>query len=424
MSDSPVAPGLRLRIGSLAKLDTLRVLAEFLVVAACTLAFVFTVLDIGTAVLKTNAAGKRDFIEYWASGQQLRHHGNPYDGSAILPMEHAAGLPAEVPPMVMGNAPSALPLMVPLGFVGARLGDLLWILFLLACLAAAVRMVWAAHGSPNNKLHYLGYTFGPALMCLAVGQISLLILLGYVLFQRRHRSSPFLAGVSLWFCALKPQLFLPFGLVLLAWIVVSKSYRILAGAVTAFAATTSIAYLLAPHAWTQYHTMMAASRYDKLPIPCLSIVLRRTISPDAMWLQYLPAALGCLWAIEYFRRHRHHWDWIDHGSPLILVSVLVAPYTWLIDQAILVPALLHGVYVTRSRGLLAVLALATAVTETAPLLGFKLLHSPFYLWTAPMWLVWYLCATRSTRPEPDGEDAASPRQSRFSSLQQPQGNEV
>ena len=424
MSDTPVAPGLRLRIESLAQRENLRVLAEFVVVAACTLAFVFTVLDIGAAVLEKNAAGKRDFIEYWASGQQLRHHANPYDGSAILPMERAAGLPGEIPPMVMGNPPPALLLVVPLGFVGARLGELLWILFLLACLIAAVRMVWAMHGSPNNKLHYLGYTFAPAVMCLGVGQASLLILLGYVLFLRLHRSSPFLAGASLWFCALKPQLFLPFGLVLLAWIFASKSYRILAGAVSAFAATTLIAYLLAPHAWTQYHTMMAVSRYDKIPIPCLSIVLRRTIAPHAMWLQYLPATLGCLWAIGYFRRHRDHWDWIDHGSPLILVSVLVAPYTWLIDQAILVPALLHGVYVTRSRSLLALLALGTAVTEIAPLLGLKLLHSPFYIWTAPMGLVWYLYATRSPRPEPEGEGAASLRQSGFSSLQGPKGNEV
>jgi hypothetical protein len=424
MSDTPVAPGLRLRIASVARLETLRVLGEFLIVAACTLAFVFTVLDIGAAVLEKNAAGKRDFIEYWASGQQLRHHANPYDGSAILPMERAAGLPTPIPPMVMGNAPSALPLMVPLGFVDARLGELLWILFLLVCLIAAVRMVWVAHGSPNNKLHYLGYTFGPALMCLAVGQVSLLILLGYVLFLRLHRSSPFLAGASLWFCALKPQLFLPFGLVLLAWIVVSKSYRILVGAVTAFAATTSIAYFLDPQAWAQYHTMMAVSRYDKIPIPCLSIVLRRTISPDAMWLQYLPAALGCVWAIYHFRKHRDDWDWIEHGSPLILVSVLVAPYTWLIDQAILAPALLHGVYVTRSRGLLALLALATAVSETAPVLGFSLLHSPFYLWTAPMWLIWYLLAIRSARPEREGEGAASAHRPEFSSLQGPKVSEV
>ena len=377
----------------------LRIFAEFLLVAGCTLAFVFTVMGIGAGLLGRDAPGTRDFVEYWASGQQLAHHANPYDGTSLLPLERAVGLPAGIPPMVMGNAPPALLLVYPLGFVSSRAGELLWALLLLACLIASVRMVRRIHGAPNDKLHFLGYTFGPALVCLAADQAALFVLLGLALFLRFYRSRSFLAGASLWFCALKPQLFLPFGLVLLAWIITNRRYRVLAGAVTALVVSTGIAYVLDPSAWTQYHQMMSASRYDRLPIPCLSIVLRRSISPGTMWLQYLPAAIGCIWALAYFRKHRRDWDWLEHGSLLTLVSVLVAPYTWIIDQAILVPAILHGVYVTRSRNLLALLALASAVLEVAPLRGFALMQSPFYLWTAPAWLGWYLLATRSSRRE-------------------------
>jgi hypothetical protein len=122
-----------------------------------------------------------------------------------------------------------------------------------------------------------------------------------------------------------------------------------------------------------------------------------------MWLQYLPVAIGCMWAILYFRRHRERWDWMAHGSPLMLVSVLVAPYSWFIDQAILVPALLHGVLLTRSRSLLAALALASAVIEIGPLRGLPVLQSPFYLWTAPAWLAWYLAATRGVRSQTAGQ---------------------
>ena len=80
----------------------------------------------------------------------------------------------------------------------------------------------------------------------------------------------------------------------------------------------------------------------------------------------------------------------------MLVSVLVAPYTWLMDQAILIPALLHAAYFTRSRTLITILALASAVIETATLRGIPLLHSAFYLWSAPAWLVWYLVAGRAS----------------------------
>jgi hypothetical protein len=87
---------------------------------------------------------------------------------------------------------------------------------------------------------------------------------------------------------------------------------------------------------------------------------------------------------------------MEHGSLLMLVSVLVAPYTWLMDQAILIPALLHAAYLTRSRSLIAVLALASAVIDIGALRGIELLHSPFYIWTTPAWFAWYLFATRSS----------------------------
>jgi hypothetical protein len=384
----------------------LRSVAEFLVVSICTLAWALTTVNICMAVLGKNAVGGRDFVEYWASGQQLAHHANPYSASDILRIERSqTGFPSDIPALVMGNAPPALLLVLPLGHISARLGEVLWSVFLSACLLASVRLVWKLHGSPKNQLHYLGYSFGPALVCLGAGQVSVLVLLGLALFLRLHKSSPLLAGASLWLCALKPQLFLPFGVALIAWIFLSRSYKILVGALSAFGISAGIIFALDPHVWRQYGEMMSLARYDKIPIPCLSIMLRLSISPKSTWLQYMPVIFGCAWATTYIWKHRKHWDWVAHGSPLMLLSILVAPYTWLVDQSLLIPALLHGVYLTRSRSMVAVLALASAVIELAPFLGLPLLHSPFYLWTAPGWLAWYLVATRiSPEKSSDGSD--------------------
>jgi hypothetical protein len=251
------------------------------------------------------------------------------------------------------------------------------------------------HGRPKGLVSLLGCSFAPALACLLAGQVSLFVLLGLVLFLKFHRSSPLLAGVSLWLCMLKPHLFLPFGLVLLAWTITCRSYKVLLGAALALGASTGMILMLCPHVFIQYQQMMAAARVIEA-IPCLSIMLRWIISPNTIWLQYLPVLLGCVWALLYFRRHRDAWNWMEHGSLLMLVSVLVAPYTWLMDQAILIPALLHAAYFTRSRTLITILALASAVIETATLRGIPLLHSAFYLWSAPAWLVWYLVAGRSS----------------------------
>src|SRR5260370_3773238 len=157
----------------------------------------------------------------------------------------------------MWNPPPALLLVLPLGFVGSRAGGLLWSLLLLASLVTSVRIVWIMHGRPNNPLNLLGYSFAPALVCLLAGQVSIFVLLGLVLFLRWHRSQPFLAGVSLWLCLLKPHLFLPFGIVLLVWAIINRSYKLLVGTAVALGVSTAVAFILDPLVWVHYGHMMS-----------------------------------------------------------------------------------------------------------------------------------------------------------------------
>ena len=204
--------------------------AELSIATVAGLALAFTALFLCVVPLVGNITGSRDFVVFWATGQQLIHHANPYDTQAMKQIEQAAGLNASYKALYMRNPPWALPLALPLGLLGLRVGAFFWSFAIVGCLVGSVRMLWQMHGSPPNRLHWLGFSFGPALVCAMMGQSTLFALLGYVLFLRLYRSHPFLAGVSLWLCALKPHLFVPFGVVLLVWIVLSRSYKILAGA--------------------------------------------------------------------------------------------------------------------------------------------------------------------------------------------------
>jgi hypothetical protein len=380
-------------------------LVELSIAVVSGLALVLTAIFICAAPLSGQIAGARDFVVYWATGQQLVHHASPYDREAMTRIERAAKLPAMYGVGFMRNPPWGLPLTLPLGLIGVRVATLLWSLILLACLLGSVHMLWRLHGSPGNYLHWLGLSFAPALICLIAGQTALFALVGLVLFLRLHRTRPFLAGMSLWLCALKPHLFVPFGVVLLAWVIVSRSYRLLAGAAVAMAASCAAVYCVDPTAWTDYAQMMRTSGIEKEFIPCLSIVLRLRVSPQTMWLQYLPVALACVWALGYFWPRRHAWDWTKDGSLLMLVSIVLAPYCWLFDQALAIPALLQGAYITRSRMLLAALAVASIVLWLEAATGFKL-TSALHLWTAPAWLAWYLLAGASAKREPAGQPAS------------------
>jgi hypothetical protein len=385
-----------------------RTIAEMSIALAAGLGLALTAMFLCVVPLAGNLAGARDFVVYWATGQQLVHHANPYDAEAMGQIERGAGLSPGYGVLYMRNPPWGLPLVAPLGLVGVRAGALLWSLMLAVCLAASVLLLWRMQGRPRNRLHWLGLSFAPALVCLFVGQTALFALLGYVLFLRLQATRPFLAGMSLWLCALKPHLFLPIGVVLVAWVLVSRSYRLVAGAAAAMAASCALTTCIAPAAWTGYIQMMRAPGIAKEFIPCLSTALRLWLRPQAMWIEYLPVALGCAWAIGYYWMRRQAWDWAKDGSLPLLVSLLLAPYCWVYDQALAIPALLDGAYRTGSQHLLTALALASVLIELELVSGIKI-PSALYLWTAPAWLAWYLMAQRSGVGQAAGAPEAADR---------------
>jgi hypothetical protein len=355
-------------------------------------------LAIGAGILvfavSSDSAGQRDYVSYWAAGQQLIHHANPYDGDAILRLERPVGLDGNRP-NIMLNLPPAFFLALPLGLVSAKTGLMLWFSLLLAGLATSIRMIWNLNGHPDNRFHLLGYLFAPVAACLVAGQLGIFLLLGVVLFLRFHQSRPFLAGASLLLCSIKPHLFIPFGVVLLAWIVGRKAYRLLAGAVVALLASSALSYCFDSQAWSQYaHMMSATAEVQQDFIPTISTVFRLLIDRNAAWLQFVPVMAACAWALWYFWTRRNRWNWMDQGLLLLLVSEACSPHAWFTDEAMVLPAVLAAVYRAdeSGRSLIAFgLIAGAAVIEVFA--GVQII-SPYYLWTAPAWLAWYLYASR------------------------------
>jgi hypothetical protein len=376
-----------------------------LMAIACALGALYSVLFLSILTFDRQIVARRDFIVYWATGQQLVHHQNPYDPDALNKIERDAGFKGGAS-YYMRNTPWALPFAIPLGFFGTQASALPWSLVMLGLLIASVRMLWRIFGPPGSYLDWLGYCFPPALFCVLLGQTSVILLFGLVLFLRYHKLHPFWAGSALWLCTIKPHLFLPFALVLLIWIFVTRSFRILGGALCAMTAGAGITTLVDPHAFAQYVHYMRTSTITHEFTACFGDVLRDKINPNAEWLAFVPAILGCLWAVTYFWPRRHNWDWLEDGSLLVLVSLLVAPFGWIFDQSLALPAVLIGAARTQSRLMLSLLAIIYLLIE-GTISRFDL-HSPAYLWIAPAWVIWYLFARARTREQSVAHAAAAP----------------
>lgn len=366
-----------------------RVLAAACIVlaGACLVTVIYTI------GLSDKNASQRDFISYWAAGQQLAHGANPYDFGAVHNLERAAGREDSQPLLMMRNPPVAFFLALPLGLVSPKTGLIVWSLVLLALLSVSIWILWLINGCPGNRLHLLGYVFAPAVACLMAGQFGIFLLFGVVLFLRFHESRPLLAGAALLFCALKPHLFLPFAVALLVWMVSRRAYRILAGFSAALLASCALSFCFDAHAWSQYSQMMRAGGALHEAVPVLSVYFRLLVDRNAVWLQFLPEAAACVFALWYFWTRRGRWNWLDQGLVLLLVSAVCTPFGWFTDEAMLLPAVLAGAFraSNSSRSLLP-LGLIGGVA-LAEIFANVQLTTPYYLWTTPAWLAWYLYAT-------------------------------
>jgi hypothetical protein len=84
----------------------------------------------------------------------------------------------------------------------------------------------------------------------------------------------------------------------------------------------------------------------------------------------------------------------------MLVSLVVAPYCWIYDQSLALPALMYGAWRCSSRAAVAALAALFIVVQLQPFWATIGLGSKWFLWPAAAWLAWYLVATRRKSAEP------------------------
>lgn len=347
-------------------------------------------LLLGLLIVSGDQAANRDFIGYWAAGRQLVRGLNPYDPAGVLSAERSAGYTGQRPNIIL-NAPNAFPAVLGLGLVSAQIADLIWLASLVAVLIISVRFLREIFGEPDDRLYLISYFFPPVVACIMAGQLGLFLLLGFVLFLRFEWDHPYVAGLGLAVCLLKPHLFVPFGLVLLLSCCYHKRWRILLGGAGGLLLACGSATLIDPNGWAQYARMMKTTAEVQSDfIPTVSTFVRILIDPNRAWLQFVPVFIASCWALGYFWRRRHLWEWTADGLLVLGVSLLCSPHAWLTDEAVLLPLIIVGLMRAQAAGkslipfgVVIVAALAEIFLNCPP-------TSWYYIWTPSVWLGLYL----------------------------------
>lgn len=362
-------------------------------IVAAGFCFLTLIYAIGMRDKKPGLEG--DFIGYWASGQQLIHHANPFDPDALQRLETSAGYD-RVAPSITPSPPVTFLLLLPLGLVGAWTGLIAWGMAMVAALALSIWMLWQLNGRPDSLLPLLGFLFAPAWVSMLGGQIGVFFLLSITAFLFFVERRPFIAGILLLPCVMKPHLFLAFAVVLLLWSIVRRVWRVPAGLALALAVSTAVTLSLDPHVFAHYLASLRDTAVGSRVTPTLPMLLRTTIAPGAAWIEFAPAALACVWAVWYYIRRRTQWSWMREGLLVLLVARLCAPYAWFSDEAILLPvAFVLLLRAQNSIRLLSPVALIAGI-ELAQVYARADMKTYAYAWTAPAWLLCWLYVMRSS----------------------------
>jgi hypothetical protein len=355
----------------------------------------------------------RDSIQYWAAGRLLVHRQNPYDHERVFQLERQQGY-SESRPVVLRNPPWSLFMVAPLGLLSPFWAWFAWVAISFGSLVLGMRLCRKLYGgnSPRNLFSVVGYMFAPVLACLASGQMGLVLMLGVVLFLAWESNHPFLAGAALILPFAKPHLLSLFFLTVLFWTIIRRRREIAAGFLVAFAIALVLGLLLDPNAFRHYREMLHTAAIGEEFIPSLSGVIRLLFFHRTFWVQFVPMAAGLVWCTWFFFRRQHNWSWQQQGPMLLVASVLTAPYGWLPDESLLLPALLQAAAFAydaraamtyRIKAGLVVCAFLNAVLLLMVGAGVPL-WSGAYFWSSLLWFFGY-CWGR-TLMRSDGAAAA------------------
>jgi glycosyl transferase family 87 len=343
--------------------------------------------------------GVRDFVEYWSASRLLLSGGNPYAPKELLALQQAVGWRGAAP-LLMWNPPWTLSLLLPFGLLDFSLSQFVWLFTHVLAVLISVQLLWRVYGdSPNGfRLSWvLAFTFVPTIFVLILGQITPLVLVGIAAFIYLEKRKQWLAmGAVLTLTAVKPHLLYLFWVVLLLWIWEQRRWRVALGALVTGLIAAALPLGFDADVYAQYvelHSLSGIRQPFDWPAPTLGNIFLILLELKSVWWRYLPSAVGLVWLIDYWRRHRRNWRWAERLPAILLVSVVTNIFFWTYDQVILLPALVQATAWIKRANIpwhkSAAVLCYLAVNAVHCIMRFRFAEELWYVWLAPALLLNY-----------------------------------
>ena len=343
------------------------------------------------AFMASYALPVQDLAQYWAAAHLVRQ--NPYSIDSTNRLEQLAGSHSTIP-LVIKNPPWAIIVLLPLALMSYHAAFAAWTFMSVIVLgASAFAIARELCPKPSLALPMLPFVFGPTFVLLTLGQFTVLVLLGIILFCLFVRArQDWLAGVSLLLVFGKPHVALLFVIAIALWITYARRWIILVSATLALASASLLALLINPRIFQQFLQRSLLVVHETEAYPNIGGILYNISGVHSLAL--LPQIIGLVWVIIYWIKHRSEWVWEREGMIVLLVSVTCSYYSYPYDEVLALPALIGAFAVGNRRAfllafILADLGYAVYISNIAGGFGYGYM---FLWWTALGWLAAFLLA--------------------------------
>jgi hypothetical protein len=284
----------------------------------------------------------RDLAVYLSSARALIEGHSGWAADTISTVGHAHGyMPLDINSAGLWTPPMAIPFLAPFTLLPFETAAWLWTALNLAIFEISLQLArqWLSMLTPQRWIGLI-LLFPPTIALLMWGQITGLVLLGYVLFlafakQRRD----WLAGASLVLVTFKPHLGYLAWLWLVYWVFRHRRWKIIGGLAIGLLLDLGLVFLFNSNWIADYLTAISAPplSYDA---STLMRVLYRVLFPTTPWIQFAGLIVSSIALIIYIIV-RHPRALLLPTIPVLLAcSVTFAPYGWSYDQLIAWPAYL------------------------------------------------------------------------------------
>lgn len=284
----------------------------------------------------------RDLSVYLASTKALLLQRSPWDAAQISSVAHAYGyMPADMNAAGLWTLPMVFPFLAPFTLLPYPLAAGLWSFVNLLLLWADANLIrqWLPGLKPRTQV-ILIVAFPPVFALLLWGQIPGLVLFGYLAFiycAWRHRDV--LAGLCLVLATFKPHLGFLALIFIAYWIVREQRWKVVAGLVLGLSLVIGLVFVFSPNWITDYRNAV-----QDLPLSydasTFFRVLHRVIFPQQPETQFIGLVASSIGLSVYLLWRRPHIGLLPMIPFLLTWSISLAPYGWIYDQIVALPALM------------------------------------------------------------------------------------